>query len=127
MIDEKAVHTNAHWLYQENEQKPIADCGKVYTLILGQCTQVLKDKLKEDSDWIDILEKNNGIWLYELIENYVQKQTELQYKYMAIQEEIRGVLNFMQSMEMKLNLYYEKLANRVEIAKQAGSVLHTTA
>ena len=50
-IDEKAVHTNAHQSYQDNKQKLIANCGKVYTLILGQCTQVLKDKLKEDLDW----------------------------------------------------------------------------
>jgi hypothetical protein len=91
-MDEKAVHTNAHRLYQDNEQKLIANCGKVYTLILGQCTQVLKDKLKDNSDWVPTLENYKGIRLYELIEKYVLKQMESQYKYLAIQEEFRGLL-----------------------------------
>ena len=91
-MDEKAVHTNAHRSYQDNEQKLIANRGKVYTLILGQCTQVLKDKLKEDLDWILTSENYNGIRLYKLIEKYVLKQTESQYKYLAIQEEFRVYL-----------------------------------
>ena len=103
-MDEKAVRTNTHRSYQDNEQKHVANRGKVYTLILGQCTQVLTDKLKEDSDWVPTSENYNGIRLYELIEKYVLKQTELQYKYLAIQEDFWGVLNFMQLTEMTLNL-----------------------
>ena len=52
---------------------------------------------------------------------------ESQYKYLAIQEEFRGVLYFMQSTEMTLSLYYEMMANRVEIAERAGCVFHTLA
>jgi hypothetical protein len=50
-MDVKAVHSNAHRTFREDEHKALVNRGKVYTLILGQCTQVLKDKLKEDSDW----------------------------------------------------------------------------
>jgi hypothetical protein len=32
-----------------------------YRLTLGQCTQTLKDKLKEDSDWEDIAAKYDPI------------------------------------------------------------------
>ena len=28
--------------------------GKVYFLLLGQCTQVLIDKMKQDTDWVAI-------------------------------------------------------------------------
>jgi hypothetical protein len=51
-----------------------------------------RDKLKEDSDWFLTSENYDGIRLYKLIENYMLKQTELQYKYLAIQEEFRGLL-----------------------------------
>jgi hypothetical protein len=88
---------------------------------------VLKDKLKEDLDWVPTSENYDGIRLYQLITKYVMKQKELQYKYLAIQEEFGGVLNFMQSTEMMLNLYNEMMANRVDIAKRAGCLFLTQA
>jgi hypothetical protein len=45
--------------------------GKVYTHTLGQCTQALKDKLKEDSNWESIAEAYNPIDLLQLIKKYV--------------------------------------------------------
>ena len=92
-MDEKAVHTNAYRSYQDNEQKLIANRGKVYTLILVQCTQVLNNKLKEYLDWVLTSENYDGIRLYGLFEKYVLKQTKLLYKYLAIQEEFQGVLH----------------------------------
>jgi hypothetical protein len=47
-LDKKAKHSNVYCTYREDEQRLISNCGKVYTLTLGQCTQTLKDKLKED-------------------------------------------------------------------------------
>ena len=55
------------------------------------------------------------------------KHTESQYKYLAIQEEFWGILNFMQLTEMTLNFYYKMMAKWVEIAKIAGCVLLTLA
>ena len=48
-------------------------------LIIGQCTQALKDKLKEDVDWQAISDGYDSIRLMALIEKYVYvlvKQTE---------------------------------------------------
>ena len=49
-LDEKAERSNVFCTHCENEQRLINNRGKVYTLTLGQCTQKLKDKLKEDGD-----------------------------------------------------------------------------
>ena len=49
-MEEEAIHKNSFRSYHEDEQKLIVNRGKVYVLILGQCTQVLKDALKEDDD-----------------------------------------------------------------------------
>ena len=80
----------------------------MYTLTLGQCTQTLKDKLKEDGDWEDIAEKYDSIRLLKLIEKYVLKQAESHYPYLAIQEEMWSMLNFSQGEDMTLGMYYEK-------------------
>ena len=49
-MDKKAERSNVYRTFCEDEQRLITNHGKVYTLTLGQCTQTLKNKLKEDSD-----------------------------------------------------------------------------
>ena len=68
-MEEEAIHKNAYRSYHEDEQKLIVNRGKVYVLILilGQCTQVLKDALKEDDDWMAISEKYDAIALFESV------------------------------------------------------------
>jgi hypothetical protein len=62
-MDEKAEQSNIYRTYQEDEQRLITNCGKVYTLTLGQSTQDLKDKLKEGNYWEDIAAKYDPIQL----------------------------------------------------------------
>ena len=49
--EEAKLWDSAHRSYREDEQKLIKDSGKVYALILGQCTQTLLEALQEDDDW----------------------------------------------------------------------------
>ena len=63
-------------------------------LTIGQCTQALKDKLKEDATWDTISDLYDPIGLLALIKKYVLKQTESHYPYLAVQEEMRSMLNF---------------------------------
>jgi hypothetical protein len=49
--------------------------GKIYSLLLGQCTQVLIDKMKQDVDWVTISDLFNPIALFKLIEKFVLKQS----------------------------------------------------
>ena len=107
-LDEKAERSNVFRTHREDEQRLINNRGKVYALTLGQCTQALKDKLKEDGDWEDIAEKYDSIRLLKLIEKYVLKQTESHYPFLAIQEEMWSMLNFSQGEDMTLGMYYKK-------------------
>ena len=76
MMDEKAERSNIYRTHREDEQRLITNCGKVYMLTIGQCTQALRDKLKEDGTWDAISDSYNSIGLLTLIEKYVLKQTE---------------------------------------------------
>jgi hypothetical protein len=119
-LDEKAERSNVYRTHCEDEQRLITNRGKVYMLIIGQCTQALKDKLKEDANWDTISEGYDSIGLLGLIEKYVLKQTESHYPYLAVQEELRSMLNFSQGDDMTLGMYYEKFTTRVAIAERAG-------
>ncbi len=95
-MDKKAECSNVYRTHQEDEQMLISNWGKVYTLTLGQCTQALKDKLKEGSNWGTIAAAYYPIGLLQLIEKSVLKQTESHYPYLAVQEEMQSMLNFFQ-------------------------------
>jgi len=124
-LEKKYFRSNAHRTHREDNHKLSENQAKVYSLLMGQCTVPLKDKMKEDPDWHDISDKYNHIWLLLLIEKTVLKQTESKNPYQRVQDEMRALLNFQQAAGMNNNDYYEKTANRVEITLNAGGVFYT--
>jgi hypothetical protein len=49
--DEQTAHINARRTHRETTESLMK---KIYSLQLGQCTQVLVDKMKQDTDWVSI-------------------------------------------------------------------------
>jgi hypothetical protein len=41
--------------------------GQAYLLILGQCTQLLQDKMKQDASWSTVSASYDPLELYKLI------------------------------------------------------------
>ncbi len=50
--------------------------GQAYSLILGQCTQLHQDKMKQDASWTTVSASYDPLELYRLIEWVVLKQTD---------------------------------------------------
>jgi hypothetical protein len=48
---EKTQHINNWRSYQERNANLLKHRGQAFSLILGQCTQLLQDKMKQDADW----------------------------------------------------------------------------
>ena len=49
--DEGMAFSNSWCTYRERTDRLVRSRGKVYSLVLGQCTTVLLDKMKQDADW----------------------------------------------------------------------------
>ena len=47
----KTANSNAWWSYRERNANLLKHRGQAYSLILGQCTQLLHDKLKQEPTW----------------------------------------------------------------------------
>jgi hypothetical protein len=71
--DKKSAHANVWRTHRETTESLKKSRGKVYSLLLGQCTQVLVDKLKQDIDWVMISEFFDPILSFKLIEIFVLK------------------------------------------------------
>ncbi len=65
--DEKISHSNAWHTHQETTESLKKSRGKVYSLLLGQCTKVLVDKMKQDADWMTISESFDPSLLFKLM------------------------------------------------------------
>ncbi len=49
--DEDMAFSNAWRTYSERTDRLVRSRGKMYSLVLGQCTIVLLNKMKQDADW----------------------------------------------------------------------------
>ena len=96
-----------------------------YSLLLGQCTQVLVEKMKQDNDWVTISTLFNPSLLLKLIEKFVLKQSDNQYKTAVLIAEQLSIQQFWQDYQVSNTTYYNRFTNRVEVARQAGVCYHT--
>ena len=85
---EKNEYNNLCRTQRERNAKLDTHRGQVYALILGQCTQLLQDKLKQDATWSSVSKSYDPLELYKLIEKVILKQTEDQYVHASVAEQV---------------------------------------
>ncbi len=72
--DEKTSHSNAWRSHRKSSDSLKKSRGKIHSLLLGQCTQVLVNKMKQDTEWVTISGSFDPISLFKLIKTFVLKQ-----------------------------------------------------
>jgi hypothetical protein len=65
--DKKMLHSNAWCTHLELTDGLKKSRGKIYSLLLGQCIQVVIDKMKQDTDWGTVSDSFDPIALFKLI------------------------------------------------------------
>ncbi len=123
--DEKTAHSNAWCSHHESSNSLKKSRGKIYSLLLRQCTQVLVDKMKQDVNWMKISGSFDPTLLFKLIEKFVLKQSNNQYKMAVWIAEQLSILSFCQDDQIGNATYYDWFTTRVEVACQAGVCYHS--
>jgi hypothetical protein len=123
--DEKTSHSNAWRSHCKSSDSLKKSRGEIYSLLLGQCTQVLVDKMKKDTDWVTISGSFDPISLLKLIEKFVLKQSDNPYKMAVLIAEQLSILTFCQDNQIGNATYYDWITTRVEVACQAGVCYHS--
>ena len=93
--------------------------GQAFATIIGQCTQLLLDKMKQEKTWEVVSASYDPLELYKLIESVVLKQTEDQYPVAAVWDQYCQVYNAKQG-SMTNTEYYERFIMKVEVAESVG-------
>jgi hypothetical protein len=84
---EKTQYSNEWRSYRERSTQLTKHRGQAFSLILGQCTQLLQDKMKQDTDWTSVSTSYDPLILYRLIEKTILAQTEDQYPFATVYDQ----------------------------------------
>jgi hypothetical protein len=88
--------------------------GQAYSLILSQCTQLLQDRMKQDTNWNIASTSYNPLDLYQLIKKMTLAQTQEQYPFTTVYDQELGFYSFQQETMSNLQ-WYEKFNTKVDV------------
>ena len=86
MEQEKTQYCSEAKSYTKQVNKLEVHHGQVYSLILGQCTQLLQDKIKQESSWISVSQSYDQLKLLNVIEKVILKQMDDKYPFAMVHE-----------------------------------------
>jgi hypothetical protein len=116
MLDsEKTQYSNDWRTYQERNSLLTKHRGQAFSLILGQCTQLLQDRMKQDTNWNMASTSYNPLELYWLIKKITLAQTEDQYLFTTVYDQELNFYSFWQET-MSNPQWYKKFNTNVDVA-----------
>jgi hypothetical protein len=122
MLDsEKTQYSNDWRTYQERNVLLTKHRGQAFSIILGQCTQLLQDRMKQDTDWNMASTSYNPLELYWLIEKMTLAQMEDQHPFATVYDQELNFYSFQQET-MSNPQWYKKFNTKVDL----GSAISIT-
>jgi len=73
--DEKTQWDTEWKAFSQRKDRLVKNRGQAYSLVLGQCTQLLQDQMKQDANWTAVSTSSDPLQLYRLIERTVATGT----------------------------------------------------
>ena len=116
---EKTKHDNAWRTYRERNTILTKHRGQAFSMIKGQCQQVLLDKMKHDPNFTTVSESFDPLSLFNLIEKIVLGQTEDQFPYATVYEQESTLYSTTQNTFTNTQ-WYEKFNTRIDVGTAIG-------
>jgi hypothetical protein len=116
---EKTQFSNDWRTFRERNTNLIKNRGQVFSLIQGQCNQLLQDKMKQDTDWNTVSISYDPLTLYRLIERTVLAQTDNQYPFATVYDQELSFYSFKQD-NLSNPQWYERFNTKVDVSGAIG-------
>jgi hypothetical protein len=116
---EKTQFSNYWRTLRERNTNLITHRGQYFSLIQGQCTQLLQDKMKQDTEWNTVSISYDPLTLYRLIERTVLAQTEGQYPFAMVYDQELSFYSFKQD-NLSNPQWYERFNTKVDVSGAIG-------
>jgi ribosomal protein L15 len=119
---EKMQFSNEWRTFRERNANLIKHRGQAFSLIQGHCTQLLQDKMKQDTEWNNVSTSYDPLTLYRLIERTVLTQTEDQYTFATVYDQELSFYSFRQET-LSNPQWYERFNTKVDVGDAIGVTL----
>jgi hypothetical protein len=116
---EKTQYSNDWRTYRERNTLMTKHRGHAFSPILGQCTQLLQDRMKQDTDWNAASTSYNPLELYWLIKKMTLAQTEDQYPFSTVYDQELNFYSFWQET-MSNPQWYKNFNTKVDVGSAIG-------
>ena len=116
---ERTQHSSKWRTYRKRNARLQKHRGQAFSLVLGQCSQMLHDKMKQDNDWTVASTSCNPITLSRLIEKTILAQTEDQHPFATVYEQELTFYSFRQET-LSNPQWCERFNTKVDVATAIG-------
>ena len=86
---------------------------------MGQCTQCLQDKMKQDADWMTTSASNDPLTLGRLIEKTILVQMEDQCPFATVCDQEMALCSFHQE-QLPNAQWHERFNTKVDVGEAIG-------
>jgi hypothetical protein len=93
--------------------------GQAFSLIQGQCTQPIQEKVKQDTDWNIVSTSYDPLTLYQLIDRTELAHTEYQYQFTTVYDQELAFYSFKQD-SLSNPQWYERFNTKVYVGEAIG-------
>jgi hypothetical protein len=116
---EKTQFSNYWCTFRERNANLIKHRGQAFSLIQGQCTQLLQDKMEQDTDWNIVSKSYDPLTLYQLIERTLLAKTEYQYPFATGYGQELSCYSFKQD-NLSNPQWYERFNTNADVSGSIG-------
>jgi hypothetical protein len=116
---EKTQFSNKWRTFRERNTNLIKHRGQAFSLIQGQCTQLLQDKIKEDMYWNNVSTSYDPFTMYRLTERTVLAKTEDQYPFSTVYDQELSFYSFRQEA-LSNPQWYERFNTKLDVGDDIG-------
>jgi hypothetical protein len=106
--------------YEKQLEARQCNASRVYALIIGQCSQALRNRMEANEQWERINETSDVMDLLQLIQNCMTQQQTRQKPVHTLMDAEAQIYGF-RKKNLANNEYYDKFKDLVTIAKCLGS------
>ena len=123
---DKTANSNAWRSYRERNKNLLKHRGQAYSIILGQCTQLLHINLKKEPTWAVVSVSYNPLQLYRSIERLILAHTEDQYPFATIYDQEQSLYLFIQE-NLTSAQWYERFNTNIDVGTAIKVMPHSGA
>lgn len=116
----KAIWKEKIRKFVNREETLEENIASVYSLILGQCTEVMRAQLEASKNWPKIKREKDGLKLLTEIKTICFNYQSQKYSPQAVHEAQYRFYHFHQGQNMTIQAYLEKFQNIVDVIEHVG-------